>query len=494
MMEPLLQEIETAIQNRRLDLVRRLVPAYLSEQKQSLPARLQASECYRRISDFPSALRVLHSELEPGNWQELDETAVQLQLQLARILNLLGASSYALRIVDRVPEKFRARFDNPVGGILVSNYRYRDALPYFAAGEKIPEAELSYAQRLRLISAADCHYGLGDSSRAHFLIERVLRLSKEGLIQGIAHQAQGAYHLMSGQLKKASEHLELSRAHFSPDDTTLDRGFLNKWLGALHVLEGRPDEARVELKEAWKILYRPGFKPEAWLEILYWQGLAEQRTSKKFPSAWARLLSYPGPGNRLQAKIREHGEIPESFLFTLKKLVTRPSPEHLEPMQDLKTRTQGARVTRKLGLDLPERLLSLLIVAGPHGIPQYRTYEALWPDEIFSFSQHQKRVEQVILRLRKSKTQVAWENSHLTCREGQEVSCGWSAGPSVPGGGFLRGRVEFQRSEVERHFKLSRRSAAYLCEQWEERGLVTKSAKKGPMASYLVVSSGTSTS
>ena len=47
---------------------------------------------------------------------------MQLQIQLARMLNLLGASRYALRIVERIPAASRSQFLSQIGGIFLSNF------------------------------------------------------------------------------------------------------------------------------------------------------------------------------------------------------------------------------------------------------------------------------------------------------------------------------------------------------------------------------------
>src|SRR5687768_13864468 len=110
------EAIELMIQKRHLDGARKLIQGYLVQQNYSKSAQYVASEFYRRISDFNSALRVLRSEDEVKPRSSLDSNEVRNQIQLARILNLLGASSYAVRIVERAPASTRSRHYAQLGG------------------------------------------------------------------------------------------------------------------------------------------------------------------------------------------------------------------------------------------------------------------------------------------------------------------------------------------------------------------------------------------
>lgn len=476
-----LEEIEAAIQNRQVDRVRKWVPLYLAQSSHSDSARFQASEFYRRISDFSSALRVLHSEVKTSSWNELNENEVRLQLQLARILNLLGASQYAIRILSRCPGDLKNKVPYPTGGIYLSNYLYSEALPYFKSLESIKNSELSYLDRVRLVSLADCYSGLGNLALASELIESVLRLSPEPLLQGIANQAQTAYLITHGKTHAAAKHLEAAQKSFSPSDQTLDRGYLEKWIGAYLCLTGEHSRARKQLAHAWKILYRPGLKPETWLEVLFWQGCSEFLKTRKFPKDWVRILAYPGSPQELSRRIQTYASPPLKFRFS--KPGTRARTRHYDQSSDTVSSAENTR----LGFGLPDLLIVSLMVSDDAGIPQYRAYEALWPEETFSFQQLQKRMEQVTLRTRESGFKIQWRNLQLKLvRSRDRLRYDWSS-QTFPGHSFLICRDQFTRTEVEKHFKISERSAAYLCARWNREGAIRKSEKRGKLTSYQVL-------
>ncbi|MFX7816350.1 hypothetical protein ABTK28_20585, partial [Acinetobacter baumannii] len=88
-----------------------------------------------------------------------------------------------------------------------------------------------------------------------------------------------------------------------------------------------------------------------------------------------------------------------------------------------------------------------LICAGRHGLPQFRAYELLWPDELFAFAQHQKRLEQLVLRARERGYSIAWRNLHLWLKT-PGVSTDPLPARVIRGGVFLREHDRFNRRQV----------------------------------------------
>lgn len=478
------QQIEHAIRERRIRDARTLIPTFLREKQHSPTACVRASEFYRRISEHTLALRVLRAEASPSG-VDFDPDEAEVQLQLARVLNLLGASGYALRILSRTSKEARKKFPQATGGILLSNYRYAEALQIYAPTDRIPAHQLTYQDSLKLISLADCLAGIGKSQEAALCIEKVLASAKDPSLRGIACQAAGAYLLLSRSIKKAEKMLALAVQHFPRDDRTLDRGFLYKWLGALLCSKGRYAEAQARLKEAWQILYRPGLKPESWLEVLYWFGLCRFRLDKRFPHEWLRVLAFPGPSNRLHDWIKEEWgrELEISGLLDPVRARSKPGKSHYDLASVVFRQHARSGVRHSLGLDRVDRFASFLILAGVGGMPQFRMYDALWPDEAFSLVQHQKRIEQVVLRGRAKELLIKSKNKHFWISPRAEVTCYWRYGTEKCGESFLNQRHQFTREEVQDFFGISRRSACSRCSEWVSKGWVAAN-KRGRRLFY----------
>lgn len=491
--------IEAAIQSRSHEQAHRLIQSFLRAEKNTPEARLAASEYYRRLSDYGKALRVLKLDVHPSGWKKTSEktgdkaseTETEIQLQAVRILNLLGASSYALQIIEKLPRASREKHGLRIAPVLMANYRYDEALTYLEPLLGTKDADLDYSGRLKLLSLSDCYCGLKRFDEARSVVERVLACTRERLLEAIARQAYGSYCILEGRIDDGGAALLKSEKLFDASDRTPDHGFLLKWLGAYYVRKGKLDTAADYLSRAWEILYRPGFKPEAWLDVLYWTGLVKLREHKAsaVPAEWLRILSFPGPGNPLAERMKKEIELPGSIVLSRAAAPAKLGPVHLDLLSDVKTvERKGAavdatRARHALGLSVSDRLHALLICSGPYGVPQFRAYEYLWPDAVLAFHQHQKRLEQAVSKLRSEKAEVSWKDFHLMLAQGDRATCRWSARAPVPGLVFLEAAREFRRGDVERFFSISMRSANGILQQWGKSGLVAAEGK-GPSRRY----------
>lgn len=485
------KEIEAAVQRRDLKATKELVTRFLRLEKNSDFARHLASEYFRRLSDYSSALRVLPEECETKNFEKLSDSQLKNQLQLVRILNLLGASARALRIISSIPPRIKEKNSQQVTGILVSNYWYREAIPSAQPIEAKSDDQLSYPERLQLVSLADCYFGVGDFLRSKELLKRIIHISKEQPILGIAYRSLGAQFLLNEDIENAAQNLEKSLKLSPPLDQSNDRGLLEKWIGALECLRGNTQAANERLSRAWDILFRPGTKPEVWLEVCFWRGLCKFKEDRsRLPNEWAMLAAYPSPSNRMAKLILKFTNLPDQMLFGGEGLISEPLGLHIDLSADVLLEREKASDRRyQLGVNNAFRLLHFLTIAGSAGIPQYRAYEALWPDEPFSFGQHQKRIEQLIIQLRKNKIQVSWGGSHITLdtKQHRPHSTSWTIKERIRGLPFLEGRSGFSRTEVEDFFGVSKRSAGYLIEEWLQ-GKIVSQAGSGKAIKYRILS------
>lgn len=473
------EHIESAVQCRDVKVAKELISRFLRQEKNSDLARYLASEYFRRLSDFGAALRVLPPECEINYFEKLTDGQLQNQLQLVRILNLLGASARALKILSSIPNHIKKKQSQQVTGVLVSNYWYQDAIPWSQAIESKSDEQLTYSERMQLISLADCYFGSSDIRRAQELLKRIIRISSEPAILGVALRSLGAHYILSLDLKNAETSL-IKAAEISPSaDQSNDRGLLEKWIGALECLKGNISSANDRLSRAWGILFRPGTKPEVWLEACFWRGLCKFKEDRsRLPYEWARLSAYPSSSNRMVQMISQFTQLPSQLIFGHTDILSEPANLHIDLAADvLSLRDMRGKCQWQLGVNTAQRLLHFLTIAGDYGLPQYRAYEALWPDEPFSFGQHQKRIEQLVIQLRRKGVPLTWANTHLTLGPGLKHthSTLWAKAEKFRGEPFLEGRSEFVRTDVEAFFGISKRTAGYLVEEWMVEKIVCQS-------------------
>jgi hypothetical protein len=326
---------------------------------------------------------------------------------------------------------------------------------------------------------ADALSGVGDLSAALGVMEQILEISQSPLIRAIAVGAKGEYLTKAGDAKRALPFFEEAGKFFAKTDVTADHGILQKWLGVCFFLLGKQTDSKKALRRAFKILYRPGAKPEAWMEALLWLERASDRgaSSASFVSRLHALSGGEHPLLRkmgIKAPLRGDQADP---IFSVEKVGCDPGKKHLDRASDIFWRGKAPR----LGLDRVDELICSLIYAGEFGLPQYRLYEVLWPDELFSFAQHQKRLEQLVIRARAQGYKIEWKGLHLKLLSPDVTASGYPR-EVIRGLSFLRENPSFIRRDVEKYFKLSRASAILLCREWVKSGVISASG-----AGYRVV-------
>jgi tetratricopeptide (TPR) repeat protein len=358
-------------------------------------------------------------------------------------------------MLDLLSEREKAAFSEQVSSIYLSNYRFAESLRCLQSHETLSDEELNRKGWFGLISLADSYAGLRDYLNAHRLIERVFRAADSALIRNIALQARGEYLVQGQEPVQALPLLKKAVQFYDSADTTADHGLALKWLGACLISLKRFEDAGGFLDRALKILWKPGYKPEGWIEVLEWKGRAE--------------LALTGRSDLLERVRALRGSAGAgSMVFSKARAGAKPLTIHIDRESDCKS--VGSE--RILGLDLTDLFNCSLIYAGSFGLPQFRMYDLLWPDEPFSFSQHQKRIEQLALRVRQSGVGVRWKGLHFRM-DSRGISCTEPPRKVVKGLRFLKENREFSRSDVEAYFDISRASAILLCRQWVRERLVS---------------------
>jgi len=479
-----LEQIESSLREKHYSNMGELITKYLKSEKYSPHARLQASEFYRRISEFSQGLELLHWQNESFHWQRLDDQEIRVRLQSIRLLNLLGASSFAIRMLDTIDHQTQQKYYEIIAPIYLSNNRDAEANRLYLFLESIPDRQLDYHHRLRLINLADSYFGLEKYDHAIKLVKRLFSISNEPAILAILNEALGSYYLRTGEISKAATYQNKAQTFFKPEEKTGDYGFLLKWVGARLIYEKKFLEAEDYLNRSFSILYQKGRKPEAWLEVLYWRGfLAWKKNPKRLPDDWQILLRYPAVEDQYRKRIGKWLKLPSKINSN-----SSPSPKitihHHEEMV-----IEGRKNT--LGLTLPQKILSLLLAGGEWGVPFYRACDAIWGEDLYSFGLHYKRLDQGLGRLRKSGLVVEWKDMHLQLiPNGKSAQYGLVVNleETQPGGLFFNKQngIRFKREDVENYFSLSRNRAAVLCKKWVDEGRVSIK-KEGRLVYYIVL-------
>jgi tetratricopeptide (TPR) repeat protein len=457
-MDPIWQQINEAIHRRDTKSVGLLIPKYLRSHKNSPESIYEASEFYRKITDHKNALRILPKERAKNNRSTLSDKEIKLELQLARLLNLFGASKYALRVVERIRNENRIESKIEMVEVYHCNYEYTKVTELLGADFPVPGKEPWHQDWLIYFYLS---YALGETNQTELAIkimEKIYSVSNSPLIQAMTLGFKGRYLMLAGEPKKALIVLLQAQKFYQENDQTADHAVLQTFLGECLLKLRKFSEATTELQKAFKIIFLPAIKPEEWIEIALLLETVPVNTNHTLAPRLMALYGSKYPPLRL-ANPKNLESVNQ--IFSIAKIEITKRTKHIDRISDIFWDGKKARI----GLDLVDELIYNLIYAGEYGLPQFRLYELLWPEEHFSFDQHQKRLEQLVTRARARGYKIVWKDLHLRLLS-THVTASGRPQKVIPGYSFLISRKLFTRSEVERYFSISNTGAKNLCRDW----------------------------
>lgn len=472
-------EIESLIVDREYKQVITQVKKYLIKNNKNSELRIRAVNWYRRIGEGTLALYILNKEIE--GTVDFETPLGEEQLLLCRILNGLGASKYALRILSKInKEKVPNRLLGTIGGIYLSNYYHKEALPFFERAIKTHSNQDSDTYKLASISKADALVGISEFDKAISIAEKIYLKEKNQLIKFIAASALGEYLIKAGDFKKALIVLENFSGYIKADDRTNDAGFFYKWLGVASLMNGNMEGALKALNNAFVILYNARNKPETWLEVLYWLGKAKEET---LPNEWLTLLSYPSLNFTYDKELKKilgnriiH--IANNSLAASDYAVTNKNSNWIINNYTDTELKSGKAV---LGVSLSAQLISILIRAGDKKISRYRLIETLWPDELFSFVNLDLRFKNLIFETRQRGVKIECDKGSVSIKQTKKIpQIIFHPEISITGLDFLLKykNVPFKRSTVENYFKIGKTKAVELMNMWINKKIISPSKEK----------------
>lgn len=429
--------------------------------------RRKLAELALQLPDPLLAYKFLEPVVEPSPLEKL---------VLANAANFLGASSYALNTLQRLPPKTLASRPVEVGQILSTNWRDVESLKWFENGgtsEKPAPVASSSGKRQLLFR---CYPLLElDGCREVIAISNwFLENEEKPVLRAFAQTFKAWALALEGEFSSARVILsELQKSGFEHEEA---------WPGALLCLVAAMTQALADCEKrtlglhdrAYMRLFKPGMLPEAsWLNALFWRGKAQFRLGNSCPEDWMRILTYPTITDHFKNKILAHGVADERMFLTSNRLLSRPTQTRI----NLASKTMKDRDGKVWKLRKPELLLGYLIAAGPHGVPVFRIFDTLWHDEPWSLSSHSGRLDQLLHKLKGQGVTTRREHLHVYVERAKDVCIEFAPNESMSDADHFLRKVSslpggFSRRQLSEICGLSERSANRLIQGWVDEGVV----------------------
>ena len=261
----------------------------------------------------------------PDEWKfSKAKTDLEYQNRLlwcARLVNLQGASLYALRIIEQIDSNTLI-FHKTAAQIYLTHFKSKEALHHFEQYLKNlkQDRDMDYENRVLKVSYADALMGSGQGSKALQVLDKIPVHENECLLMGIVQQARGEYFARLGRYQEALIELEKAEMNIPKTDESTDRAFLKKWHAYVLAKLGKKEESLVMFEEALNRLKKPDLRPEVWLDcyrILHELGLLKLEDQEIF-------FTYPGAPRYFNAVEKES---PELIMNVMNKLCFNKTSE-----------------------------------------------------------------------------------------------------------------------------------------------------------------------
>ncbi len=376
--------IEELVRARKTKLATKEIHSFLKSEGTSFENKFIACEWYRRLGLLKEAYKVV----APRKWYfsklKNDPKIARHYLWVARLLNLLGATKYAILICENLtghsPEEWRV-----LGNIYLSAYMYDKSLQYFtmARDQASVSEKSSYQSRLAILGISDSLAGLKRFNEAIKVASTIQVKKEESRLSAIIEEAKSEYFAQKGEFQKAKKLLKNAFPEFTHEDHSTDRGFLLKWLAYVEAKLGNLSEAQNLFSEALQILQTPTLRAEAWLEcydLMFRCNLLSHENICQL---------YAFPGKPIEFQKREM--YPTALTLYSRKSRIKIYMDRNEYEIDNK---------KYYGLNKEIQLLGYLRMSFKSGISCERIKTLLWPDEIGSFLALQSRLNLLLNRIR----------------------------------------------------------------------------------------------
>lgn len=426
-----------------------------------------ACDWYRRLGLFGEGLRLILPKGEGVKLRPANAVDRQKLIWLARFLNSMGASEFAVQVLEKVELQSMQEFQY-AAGIALADFNHEKAHFYYSKMLEFQPDPNSDRVQISLLGLADSLAGQGRHLEAIAVAEKYFPFVTAPTVKGIYHQALGEYFARAGKFAKAKEQLEHAAPYFSTHDETPDHAIYKKWLGYALAQTGDLKQGKKLMNEAMAMIRNLSIRDEAWLDIVRLKsdlGIASARETR-------HLAFFPGIKEGLARAASKECTIGST---SAKLIVEWDCGEYVW------------KNNRYLEAPKEIRLLAMLRIAEESGLPLYRALSLLWPEEFFSLPSLEQRLHQLLKRIRQEYRCEVYQRDgrlYLGAGDWDQVCVVLGSPQSKPS--LLEKQASFAMKDLLAHYAIGATQMAKYLQQWKEKGWV-RSEGKGKATKYFVI-------
>lgn len=515
--QEILNAAANAIARGDMQTAQEIVAPLVSGKGLSIQQKLKLSHELQWLGLPVAAMKALGKLAATADFHLLKPEEFCLQVRAVYMLNFLGATYVARRMLEKIEEHLQANkidlnnynfsLDMHRAYIDYESARYSEALPAFQkmVNESKDVSSKAYFG-LHLIACLEA------TDQEELARSTALEIFKEipvekNTLRAMYLQNMGRMEVLHGEINKATEYLDGALDLFGGNHRNKDEAYAILWQGIAKGFSGELEQAQKLLKMSWEVLHHPLSQPQAQLTVLYWMerlnftpDLASQIAlrSSTCINSFSFLLGKPiheALAYPLHARIKREAKadpLHDAWLVHDGKIKPIQYSEldlnQFKKLLDLYSGVEKDDKARESFTEIQVRALIACLGAGPIGVHEYALVDFIYRQHFWDWQSGKERLKKLIQYLRKKGMPLTVRNQ-IHRLELEELA---SNTIIIPMALDLQGqhhfvsghKSRFTRQELEEILGTKKTNASMLLKEWLEKKYVVEEDRNGPKVYY----------
>ncbi len=511
-----MNQAQQAILRGDLKMAEEVVSSLISKKGLSIQQKLKLSHELQWLGMPVQAMKVLGKIAAPADFHLLAPEEFCLQIRAIYMLNFLGATYVAKRLLEKIEDHLKVQKIDLAGYhfsmetykafILYESARYDEALELF---QTIVKQSKEPATKMYLeLHLMVCYEACGETKKAKDLaLENIKHLKPDNdTLKAMYLQNLARISILEDDLDTGQEYINEALSLFGMEKRNKDQAYAFLWQGVIKGKQGDREESARLLNIAWDVLHHPLSQPQAQLTVLYWKEKSQIEldiASKLATRAHSCIHSFSyllgKPINNspypLHARIQKNAQFNKShdcWLVTKEDITPQAYNEldlnSFEQVLDLYSGVEKNSDQRDTYTEIQIRAMIAVIGSGPIGIHEFALIDFIYRQDFWDWQSGKERLKKLVQYLRKKGIPLTVQNQiHKINIDELRVS------PIILPMAldfqdhyhFVKAHTKsFTRQELELILGTKKTNASLLLKEWSKQGILEESSKDGLKVIY----------
>tara|TARA_R110000868_G_scaffold117600_15_gene312513 strand:- start:18970 stop:20541 length:1572 start_codon:yes stop_codon:yes gene_type:complete len=514
--QDILSLAQQAILKGDLHKAQEIVSTLTNKKGLSIQQKLKLSHELQWLGLPVSAMKVLGKIAAPADFHLLAPEEFCLQVRAVYMLNFMGATYVARRLLERIEDHLTLQHIDLSGYhfslqtykafILYESARYQEAVDSF---KQIVDNSKEVGTKVYLaLHYIVCLEAVGKVDEAISEAEKYFKLIPEesDTLKAMYLQNLGRIEVQREDLDKGRDYLDQALHIFDKDHKNKDQAYALMWQAIALGKGGETQEAKRILNVAWDILHHPLSQPQAQLSVLFWQerlGLDSDLSSKVATRCHSCIHSFayllgkpihdsPYPLHKRVVAEASADDRHDCWLIVDDQVMPKKYSDldlnEFDHLLDLYSGVQKEIDQRETYTEIQVRAMIAALGSGPIGIHEFAFVDFIYRQDFWDWQSGKERLKKLVQYLRKKGIPLYVNNQvhYLDIEHFQSQSIIIPMKLDLQGHHhFVKGHTKsFTRFELEEILGTKKTNASLLLKEWTKQGILKEASKDGAKIFY----------